>query len=70
MSTGVSRLLTGGLRAGAPVARGAAMEAGAHLGVPISPAAHLKGNILVFTYTSLCLSTVGGQWGKHPKPAK
>lgn len=52
----------GGLRASGPVARGAAKEQGARSELPTAPpAARHEGNVLVFAYTSLCLSTGGGQ---------
>lgn len=63
---GVSRLLYWGAQSWGPHGQRGCCEAGACSGLPTSPAAHHEGNILVFTYTSLCLST-RGPVGKAPR---
>lgn len=71
MNTGVSRLLYWGAQSRGPCGRRDCCGAGARLELPTSPpASHHEGNILVFAYTSLCLSTGRGQWGKPPKPTE
>lgn len=62
---GVFRLLYWGAQSWGPHGQRGCCEAGACSGLPTSPAAHHEGNILVFTYTSLCLSTRGGS-GEGP----
>lgn len=68
---GVSRLLYWGTRSQEPCDRRGCCGAGTCSELPtFPPATRHEGNVLVFTYTSPCLSTGGGQWGKPPEPVE